>query len=125
VERIMNASDVFVLPSKFEAWPLVGLEAMACGIPAIMKPTGGISDYLHDGENGFFITEDPADIAAQIKKTSQDSAAYRLMSLQARRTALRFSWEVVASKYVQLLSSLTNGGGEVVNARQKVETSRP
>lgn len=51
---IFNTLDTFVFPTKmFESLGLVGLEAMACGIPVIGSDRGGLTDYLHDGHNGY------------------------------------------------------------------------
>lgn len=53
-------SDIFILPSHSEAFPLVNLEAMASGLPIIATNVGGIPEAIEDGENGFLI--EPGDI---------------------------------------------------------------
>ena len=53
--KYYNLMDVFVFPTKFEeSLGLVGLEAMACGTPVIGSRLGGLTDYIVEGENGFF-----------------------------------------------------------------------
>ena len=52
---IMKASDIFVLPSYSEGFPMVVLEAMACGLPVIASRTGAIPDFLKEGESGYLI----------------------------------------------------------------------
>ena len=53
--KILNSSDIFVLPSYGEGFPLVILEAMAAGLPIISTPVGAIPEVINDGENGFFV----------------------------------------------------------------------
>ena len=52
---IYPAADAFVLPTLYETFALVCLEAMASGLPVLASPVGGIEDYLIDGDNGFHI----------------------------------------------------------------------
>ena len=49
------ASDVIVLPSQAEGFPLVILESMACGVVPIRTPAAGAYDQIEDGLNGFVI----------------------------------------------------------------------
>jgi glycosyltransferase involved in cell wall biosynthesis len=55
------ASDVIVLPSQSEGFPLVILEAMACGVVPIRTPAAGAYDQIEDGLNGFIIPFDDLD----------------------------------------------------------------
>jgi len=104
VEWVMNGCDVLIMPSKFEAWPLVGLEAMACGLPVLLKPTGGISEFLKDGINGYNILDEPGHIAATVQKLLADPQSRRRMSEAAVSTAVQYSWEMIAERYIALLS---------------------
>ena len=52
------ASDVIVLPSQAEGFPLVILESMACGVVPIRTPAAGAYDQIEDGLNGFIIPFD-------------------------------------------------------------------
>jgi glycosyltransferase involved in cell wall biosynthesis len=54
-EKIVDSSDVFVLPSYAEGFPMSLIEAMSKGMPSICSDVGGISDSLHNGSNGFLI----------------------------------------------------------------------
>ena len=47
--------DVFVHPSLRDGMPNAVLEAMACGVPVIATPVGGVLDVLKDGENGYYV----------------------------------------------------------------------
>lgn len=96
-------ADVFVLPSAYEAWALVGLEAMACGTPVLMTSAGGVSEYLEDGRNGFVIERTPEDIAEKVRILMDDPDLMQRMRKNARETALRYSWESVAERYLGLI----------------------
>lgn len=101
-----NAADVLVLPSASESWGLVGLEAMACGRPAFMTRVGGIPEYLKEGENGFFIQQDPEDIAHKVRRLLEDQALRKQIGEKARETALQFTWELIAQRYLNLIDSV-------------------
>jgi len=100
------AADVFVLPTAYEAFGLVGLEAMASGIPVLATAVGGIEDYLVDGENGYFIRPDSDDIAAAAQRLFDDDERRRAMAVEARRTAERLSWSKIAERYVDLATEI-------------------
>ena len=51
------AADVFVLPSLNEGFPMVLLEAIACGLPSIAFNVGGINQIIHNGLNGYIINK--------------------------------------------------------------------
>jgi len=55
IQSILNEADIFVLPSKFESFPLSLLEAMSFGLPIISTDTGGIKDIVSNNKNGYLI----------------------------------------------------------------------
>jgi glycosyltransferase involved in cell wall biosynthesis len=57
--------NVFVHPSLRDGMPNAVLEAMACEIPVIATPVGGISDVMQDGVNGFFVNVNDAEGLAE------------------------------------------------------------
>jgi glycosyltransferase involved in cell wall biosynthesis len=54
-DRLLAASDVFVLPSHAEGLPMALLESMAAGLPSIVTPVGGIPDIFTNGSDGLFV----------------------------------------------------------------------
>ncbi len=88
-----NAADFFVLPSKSgEGLPLVGLEAMACGLPLIATDVGGINEVMIAGYGKLVPPNNPAAMAAAIS----DFAFMNLLSLREKlrhEMTLRHSWE--------------------------------
>lgn len=60
---LYNVSDISVVPSRREAFGLVALEAMACGIPVVATNSGGLPDFVNDEVGVLVRPEDPADLA--------------------------------------------------------------
>lgn len=112
VNELMCASDVFVLPTYYETWALVGLEAMACGTPALMTAVGGIREYLVDGANGRFIERTPDDVANKVRSLMSDRTAMEAMRSNARDTAVTFSWDAIADKYLNLVEEVAKNRRE-------------
>lgn len=106
VNELMCGADAFVLPTHYETWALVGLEAMSCGTPAIMTAVGGIKEYLKDGVNGYFIERTAEDLAKKILDLMSDRKKLENMRANARNSALAFSWDVVAKKYLDLVEEV-------------------
>jgi len=80
--------DVFVIPSFQEGHAIVGVEAMACGVPVVSTRCGGPEGYIQDRENGYFSDFDVEDMAACIENICGQSENRKNMSLNARKTAV-------------------------------------
>ena len=63
--RLFACSDILVLPSYTEVFPMVILEAMAAGMPVIATPVGAIPDMVIDGVNGFIVPEGDHELLAE------------------------------------------------------------
>jgi glycosyltransferase involved in cell wall biosynthesis len=86
------SADVFVFPSRTETLGLVLLEAMAAGCPVVAPRSGGITDVVNDGVNGFLFTPDSDQefVAATQKLLAGDRDPFRH---QARLEAERWGWD--------------------------------
>jgi UDP-glucose:(heptosyl)LPS alpha-1,3-glucosyltransferase len=103
---IYAAADAFVFPTLYETFALVCLEAMASGLPVLASPVGGIEDYLHDGDNGFHIERDAADIAAKLDELLNDKKLHARIRERGLATAQTFAWEKIAKQYLRLFEEL-------------------
>jgi len=100
LRKLYSTAYVCVLPSYFEAFPMVLIEAMASGCPVIGSDAGGIPDIVVDGYNGLlFRRGDYADLASKLKMLLEDESLRNAMSANARRYAVeKFGWQAVALK---------------------------
>ncbi|HET9002778.1 MAG TPA: glycosyltransferase family 1 protein [Gemmatimonadaceae bacterium] len=92
--RLYASADAFVFSSLTETLGLVVLEAMACGLPVVATPAGGVADHLRDGENGIaFPPHDAEAMARGMVRLAVDRALTARLGAGARETALALSWE--------------------------------
>jgi glycosyltransferase involved in cell wall biosynthesis len=96
-----SMASVLVLPSYYEAFPKVLIEAMACEKPAISSRMGGTQDSIEDGVNGFLVNyADPGDIARAIITVLEDEGlARRMGAIGRRRVTNDFTWSAVARRF--------------------------
>jgi D-inositol-3-phosphate glycosyltransferase len=98
-----SAAEVVVMPSHYESFGMVALEAMACGTPVIASKVGGLAFIVQDGVTGFHVPErDPEALAAKIKAILCDPSLRGQLGRQAAQWAQRYSWPVVANQIVAL-----------------------
>lgn len=82
--------DLIVSCSHTEAMPLVLLEAMACGLPAVATRVGGVPDIVEQGSSGWLVAPGDADDIAQCcARLLQNAAQHRCMSERARERAVQ------------------------------------
>jgi glycosyltransferase involved in cell wall biosynthesis len=93
------SADVFILPSRTETLGLVLLEAMAAGCPVVAARSGGITDIVTDGVNGYLF--DPTDDQGAIKATQQLLAMgdeKEILRQNARQEAERWGWAAATAQ---------------------------
>ena len=87
--QALQASDFFVLPSKWEGFAMSCIEAMACGLPVIRTDTGGAVDQIEEGRNGFVVPVGDATLLAQrISELAGDEPLRKSMGSLARERAV-------------------------------------
>jgi glycosyltransferase involved in cell wall biosynthesis len=112
------AADALVHPTAYETFSLVCMEAMASGVPVLATRVGGIEDYLQDGVNGYTITTDPQDIASKVSLALSDEALMARLRAGARATALRYRWDTIAARYIDLARHIQSSRRDVAGALQ-------
>lgn len=81
--RFYQSLDLFVIPSHQEGFGVVGIEAMACGVPVVSTPCGGPAAYVQHDCNGIFVGFDAPSMADGIERLLTDAALRRQMSQAA------------------------------------------
>lgn len=104
----MRTAAVHVLPSHFEAFGLVNIEAMAVGTPVVATNTGGIPEVVDDGVTGVLVEPgNPIALAREVELLVGDAERWTAMSRAARERYLsRFESTRVAEQFVATLSTL-------------------
>lgn len=106
-----NKMDLFVFPTRMaESLGLVGLEAMASGVPVIGSNIGGLKGYIKSGINGeLFEPSNSADLAKKIQKFMEfDEKKMRAYKINAINTAKMYDSKIVARKLVGRLRNLND-----------------
>ena len=108
-EQILNAATLLGLPSLWpEPFGLVGLEAAVYSVPAVAYDVGGISEWLHDGVNGWLAPGDPPRVeglAEAIEKALSDSARLQ----EAGRQALAMAKSMSLARHLDQLETILKG----------------
>ena len=92
ITRYYAAADLFLFPSLYDNAPLVVREAAALHTPAVMAEGSTASTILTDGENGFLVKNDPADMEALLRRLVADPERVHRVGVQASHSIVR-SWE--------------------------------
>jgi glycosyltransferase involved in cell wall biosynthesis len=107
-----SAADAFCLPSAYEAWPLVVLEAAACGLPLIITPLNGAINLVRDGVNGWVIPRDASATAEHLRILRDDPVRRQVMGAASRVRAEPYSWEAMVDRYEAMYRSLAAAAPE-------------
>lgn len=98
-----RACDVFCLPSLFEAFGLVALEAMKYGAAVVGTGEGGVRDFLEDGVNGLmFSPGDAEELARALVRLHREPDLRRRLARRGRETVARFSISSVVDQHIRL-----------------------
>jgi len=107
IEEWLSRSKVFVLTSDSEGLSLALMEAMTCGLPAVVSDVGELGELVEPGRNGFLVKQRTAqDFAKYINFLLKDKKLYDQFSDNARRSAEKYDLRESAKRWDSLLSSL-------------------
>jgi glycosyltransferase involved in cell wall biosynthesis len=95
----MHAADTLVNTSHSEGFPVVFLEAMACGLPIVAPKICGIPEIIDNEKNGFLVDlGNPVEIALVVSRILNDDELVREIRRNNFKKAREFSWENVVKK---------------------------
>ncbi|HLE92784.1 MAG TPA: glycosyltransferase [Anaerolineales bacterium] len=111
-----SAAELVVMPSHYESFGMVALEAMACGTPVIASEVGGLAYLVRDGETGFTIPDqEPETLCEKISWLLNDHHLHETMSRRAVQYAQDYAWEKIAKQIVDVYKSLLEEKEKVLN----------
>jgi UDP-glucose:(heptosyl)LPS alpha-1,3-glucosyltransferase len=105
VARIFQAADALALPSLFEPFGNVALEAMATGLPVLGSAQCGVSELLPNSTRRFVVA-DPTDSTEIAENMNGLLEVHRELRAESRATAERYNWKTYAENLLRIISSL-------------------
>jgi D-inositol-3-phosphate glycosyltransferase len=101
------AAEVVIMPSHYESFGMVALEAMACGTPVIASEVGGLAFLVKDGETGFHVPDrEPMLLADRICAIITDPILRLELGQQASAHAQAYGWPVIANQIVAVYEAV-------------------
>jgi glycosyltransferase involved in cell wall biosynthesis len=109
VEKVLTESSIYVMTSKYEGFPLVLLEAMSCGLPAISYSCKcGPKEIIRNGEDGYLVPfNDKKEFIRKLDRLIENENLRKQMGQAASKNILRYSEEKIMQKWITLFDTLT------------------
>ena len=96
--------DLFLFPSKMEGFPNVVIEAMACGLPAIVFDAYG-PEAVVNGESGFVVNK-VEEMIEKIQLLQQDNNLFEAMSIKAKERAINYDGFLNSNKLIEVIDNV-------------------
>ncbi|MGC9670555.1 glycosyltransferase family 4 protein [Planosporangium sp. 12N6] len=112
---VMAAADTMVVPSLYEPFGMIALEAAAAGTPVAAASTGGLKEFVEPGRTGMtFIPGDSAALARMVSRLLSDTEGARRMARTANRVVIdRYSWDAIAARTARLYGQVAGSTAAV------------
>ncbi len=102
--KLYSESLLTISLSRFDTFGLVPLESMACGVPVVALNVAGYRETIKDGETGFLVDFEPAEIAQKITYLLENEDIRKQMSINGRRwVESRWTWAMQIDRLDTLL----------------------
>jgi D-inositol-3-phosphate glycosyltransferase len=102
-----SAADAIVVPSHYESFGMVALEAMACGTPVVASQVGGLAFLVKDGETGFTVpVDDPVSLAERLTQLVESQELRERMGSRAVDFARDYDWDNIVDQIIALYDQL-------------------
>ncbi|MDD3150616.1 MAG: glycosyltransferase family 4 protein [Candidatus Gastranaerophilales bacterium] len=106
MQEFYNSVDCVIMPSLLETFGLVAIEAMANKRPIIVSDLCGISEIIHNNENGLIFNmknKPEKNLANALKNIFDDREKLETLSKNAYKTALEYSWDKAYKRFISLI----------------------
>lgn len=99
IGKILSASGIFCMPSRFEAYGLAFVEALCYGLPVIARDDYEMSYFIHEGQNGYLLkNEDAHELAVLMNKAIINKKMQEFVKAHTEEYLSTYSWDRVAQK---------------------------
>lgn len=122
---LMGASDCYVVPSIYEPFGMVALEAAAAGTPVAVSATGGLAEIIDHGVTGVrFTPQDPASLAESVGAVLADREYARGLARRGRRRVREdFAWPAIAARTAAVYDA-AHAAGRITREAEDVLAGR-
>jgi D-inositol-3-phosphate glycosyltransferase len=104
------AAEMVVMPSHYESFGMVALEAMAMGTPVIASEVGGLAHLVKHGITGYHVpSRDPEALAARIYELLANQDCRQVLGQQARDYARRYDWAKIVNQMMSVYEEVVVG----------------
>jgi D-inositol-3-phosphate glycosyltransferase len=98
-----SAAEAVVVPSHYESFGLVALEAMACGTPVVASQVGGLAFLVQDGVTGYHVpVGEPDALCDRLTALFSNPELRTKLGQQAATFARQYAWDKIAARIVAL-----------------------
>ena len=102
-----SAAEALIMPSDYESFGMVALEAMACGTPVIASEVGGLAFLVQDGVNGYHVpVRDPVALADRISQILNHPEERLQLATHAAETAREYAWSRIADRLITVFEAV-------------------
>jgi glycosyltransferase involved in cell wall biosynthesis len=105
-ELALAASDIFLYYSYHDAFPIVILEAMSCGLPVITNNVGAVSEIIDNGEDGYIADSDESYLEYLLSLVGDYELRQKIGRKARAKVEEKFSWRRITGQYIQLYNKL-------------------
>ncbi len=107
IPMFLSGCEIFVLPSRKEAFGMVLLEAMAVGKPIVATSVGGVPEVVKERENAILVEPDsPGNLAEGIIKLIDNPDLIKQFGNKSKEIVKDFTWDKIVDKYIDVYKSL-------------------
>ncbi len=99
--EVYSKSSIFVLPSYYEGFGIVLIEAMSAGLPLVSVRTGGATEVIEEGKNGYLVDYDNMH-EPLLKLLGDEKLRIRMGKESRKRVEKKYDWKKIAGDVIKV-----------------------